>query len=59
MFIYLYIYVFKSIYLNNQFKIKKFSGRCLNKIKMISNEIVTTEELEQTEEAEGDANVQQ
>ena len=25
---------------------KNFSGRCLNRIKMISNEIVTTEELE-------------
>ena len=33
---------------------KNFSGRCLNRIKMISNEIVTTEELEeQTDEANG------
>ena len=28
---------------------KNFSGRCLNRIKMISNEIVTTEELEEQE----------
>lgn len=35
---------------------KNFSGRCLNRIKMISNEIVTSEELEQqTEQVEGDA----
>ena len=34
---------------------KNFSGRCLNRIKMISNEIVTSEELEQqTEQVEGD-----
>ena len=29
---------------------KNFSGRCLNRIKMISNEIVTTEELEENTE---------
>ena len=29
---------------------KNFSGRCLNRIKMISNEIVTTEELEENAE---------
>ena len=29
---------------------KNFSGRCLNRIKMISNEIVTTEELEEEQE---------
>ena len=31
---------------------KNFSGRCLNRIKMISNEIVTTEEVEAEEAAE-------
>ena len=31
---------------------KNFSGRCLNRIKMISNEIVTTEELNAEESAE-------
>ena len=29
---------------------KNFSGRCFNRIKMISNEIVTTEELQENEE---------
>ena len=29
---------------------KNFSGRCLNRIKMISNEIITTEELEENAE---------
>tara|TARA_Y100000739_G_scaffold209615_1_gene199598 strand:- start:309 stop:1154 length:846 start_codon:yes stop_codon:yes gene_type:complete len=34
---------------------KNFSGRCLNRIKMISNEIVTTEELEEgNNEEQGD-----
>ncbi len=34
---------------------KNFSGRCLNRIKMISNEIVTTEEAEAEEAAEESA----
>ena len=36
---------------------KKFSGRCLNRIKIISSEIVTSEELNEGESANGgDAN---
>ncbi len=33
---------------------KNFSTRCLNRIKMISNEIVTTEELEENTQAQAD-----
>ena len=31
---------------------KKFSGRCLNRIKLISDEIVTTEEVTRHEDPE-------
>ena len=35
---------------------KNFSGRCLNRIKMISNEIVTSEELEENQNTNQDTN---